>query len=30
MSPADAPPLDDLLRAANRGDARAYGDFLRE
>ena len=30
MSPADAPPLDDLLRAANRGDARAYGEFLRE
>ena len=30
MSPADAPPLEDLLRAANRGDQRAYGDFLRE
>ena len=29
MSPADAPPLDDLLRAANRGDERAYGEFLR-
>ena len=29
MSPADAPPLDDLLRAANRGDQRAYGEFLR-
>ena len=29
MSPADAPPLDDLLRAANRGDQRAYGTFLR-
>ena len=23
------PPLDDLLRAANRGDARAYAGFLR-
>ena len=30
MSPADATPLDDLLRAANRGDQRAYGEFLRE
>lgn len=30
MSPADAKPLDDLLRAANRGDQRAYGEFLRE
>ena len=29
MSPADAPPLDDLLRAANRGDQRAYAEFLR-
>jgi RNA polymerase sigma factor (sigma-70 family) len=29
MRPADDTPLDDLLRAANRGDQRAYGDFLR-
>ena len=29
MSPADAPLLDDLLRAANRGDQRAYAEFLR-
>ena len=29
MRPADEIPLDDLLRAANRGDQRAYGDFLR-
>ncbi len=29
MRLADDKPLDDLLRAANRGDTRAYGDFLR-
>ena len=29
MRPADDPLLDDLLRAANRGDQRAYADFLR-
>jgi RNA polymerase sigma-70 factor (ECF subfamily) len=29
MDPADASLLDDLLRAANRGDERAYGAFLR-
>jgi RNA polymerase sigma-70 factor (ECF subfamily) len=29
MRPANDTPLDDLLRAANRGDQRAYGDFLR-
>lgn len=29
MSPADDKPLDDLLRAANRGDQRAYEAFLR-
>jgi len=29
MRPGDATPLDDLLRAANRGDQRAYGAFLR-
>ncbi len=29
MSPADDKPLDDLLRAANRGDQRAYEVFLR-
>lgn len=28
MAPADT-PLDDLLRAANRGDGRAYAAFLR-
>lgn len=29
MSPADDTPLDDLFRAANRGDQRAYAAFLR-
>jgi RNA polymerase sigma factor (sigma-70 family) len=29
MDPANAPPLEDLLRAANRGDRRAYATFLR-
>jgi RNA polymerase sigma-70 factor (ECF subfamily) len=29
MGSPDQPPLDDLLRAANRGDARAYEAFLR-
>lgn len=29
MGPKEEPPLDDLLRAANRGDARAYEAFLR-
>lgn len=29
MSAADDLSLDDLLRAANHGDQRAYGDFLR-
>jgi len=29
MSSAEETSLDDLLRAANRGDQRAYGDFLR-
>lgn len=29
MRPEEGPPLDDLLRAANRGDERAYGAFLR-
>jgi RNA polymerase sigma-70 factor (ECF subfamily) len=29
MSPVDDPPLEALLRDANRGDARAYGAFLR-
>jgi RNA polymerase sigma factor (sigma-70 family) len=29
MSPADDKPLDDLFRAANRGNQRAYEDFLR-
>lgn len=29
MPPADETPLDDLLRAANRGDGRAYAEFLR-
>ena len=28
MSPREEAPLDDLLRAANRGDARAYAAFL--
>jgi RNA polymerase sigma-70 factor (ECF subfamily) len=28
MRSGDATPLDDLLRAANRGDERAYGAFL--
>lgn len=30
MGPPDQPPLEDLLRAANRGDAVAYAAFLRE
>jgi RNA polymerase sigma factor (sigma-70 family) len=30
MDPADATSLDDLLRAANRGDERAYAEFLRQ
>lgn len=29
MDPANAPPLEDLLRAANRGDRRAYAAFLK-
>ncbi len=29
MRPDGGPPLDDLLRAANRGDERAYAAFLR-
>jgi RNA polymerase sigma-70 factor (ECF subfamily) len=29
MSPVDDPPLEALLRDANRGDGRAYGAFLR-
>jgi RNA polymerase sigma-70 factor (ECF subfamily) len=29
MRPAEETSLDDLLRAANRGDERAYGEFLR-
>jgi RNA polymerase sigma factor (sigma-70 family) len=29
MDPAEAKSLDDLLRAANRGDQRAYAAFLR-
>lgn len=29
MGPGDDPTLEDLLRAANRGDQRAYADFLR-
>jgi RNA polymerase sigma factor (sigma-70 family) len=29
MGLSDQPPLDNLLRAANRGDARAYEAFLR-
>jgi RNA polymerase sigma-70 factor (ECF subfamily) len=29
MGPADEKSLEDLLRAANRGDQRAYGEFLR-
>ena len=29
MGPREATPLDELLRAANRGDARSYAEFLR-
>ena len=29
MRPADETSLDELLRTANRGDQRAYGEFLR-
>lgn len=29
MDPANAPQLEDLLRAANRGDRRAYASFLK-
>ncbi|WP_111430886.1 sigma-70 family RNA polymerase sigma factor [Rhodobacteraceae bacterium DSL-40] len=29
MDPANAPTLEDLLRAANRGDRRAYAAFLK-
>jgi len=29
VGPGDDPTLEDLLRAANRGDQRAYADFLR-
>jgi RNA polymerase sigma factor (sigma-70 family) len=30
MGPPEETPLDDLLRAANRGDERAYAAFLRQ